>query len=165
MTGRQFSNVKAEWKSYSVDVTQIQKGLYYSLVTTTEFEPEIPTVLAVGSVEGNRTLPGSSTSEDQIWGNGDAGSESVGAAQIGSICPVSSTHSHINADSALLPPADVERCRNLMTGLVDHFTPILFTPVGDQSFHKLCRFVDMTRPKRGVMCTHVHSSSESQPAL
>ena len=112
----------------------------------TDFEPEIPPVLAAGSLEGSRTLPGLSTLEDQIWGNGDARSESVGAAQIGSIFPVSSTHSHINAE-ALLPLTDVERCRNLMTGLVDHFTPILFTPVGDLSFHKLCRCVDMTRPK------------------
>ncbi|KAL4064188.1 hypothetical protein V8B97DRAFT_2026106 [Scleroderma yunnanense] len=88
-------------------ITSIQKGLYYSLVTTTDFEPGV----FPGSEDGIR--PGLSTCEDAM-----AGSVSAEGVQTEMTCPVALT----------LTPADVERCRSLMTDLVDHFTPILFTP-------------------------------------
>lgn len=113
----------------SIYMIQIQKGLYYSLVTMTDFEPEVvPPVPVAGAVDGKSGL-----SEDRIQGDGDGGAGSAeGTQTTGSVCATPPTHHHANA-KAPLPPADVERCRNLMTGLVDHFTPILFTPVGGLS--------------------------------
>jgi len=57
-------------------VASIQKGIYYSLVTMTDFE---------------------------------AGTDAT-------------------QGTTALTPADVERCQNLMTRIVEHFTPVLFEP-------------------------------------
>lgn len=76
----------------SYQISSIRKGIYYSLVTTSEFEPE----------DDNLDLGNS------IKSNGSPGSSS--------------------APRHILPPTDVERCRSLMTCIVDHFTPVLFTP-------------------------------------
>ncbi|KAG1742025.1 hypothetical protein EDB19DRAFT_1703663 [Suillus lakei] len=76
----------------SYQILSIRKGIYYSLVTTSEFEPE----------DDNLDLGNS------IKSNGSPGSSS--------------------APRHILPPTDVERCRSLMTCIVDHFTPVLFTP-------------------------------------
>lgn len=72
---------------------QIRKGIYYSLVTTSEFEPEDDDLDLENSIKSNG-LPGSSSTPRLI-----------------------------------LAPTDVKRCRSLMTGIVEHFTPVLFTPV------------------------------------
>jgi hypothetical protein len=72
---------------------QIKKGIYYSLVTTSEFELEDDDLNLENSIKPDG-LPGSSSSPRLI-----------------------------------LPPTDVERCRSLMTGIVEYFTPVLFTPV------------------------------------
>lgn len=72
---------------------QIRKGIYYSLITTSEFEPEVDDV----------------DLENSIKPNGSPGSTST--------------------PRLVLPPTDIERCRSLMAGIVEHFTPVLFTPV------------------------------------
>jgi len=73
---------------HSYQIPSIRKGIYYSLVTTSEFEPEADNL----DPDAN-DLPGSPQKPHNV-----------------------------------LPPADVERCSNLMNGIVEHFTPILFTP-------------------------------------
>lgn len=70
---------------------QIRKGIYYSLVTTSEFEPEADSLDLGNSIDASSSPP------------------------------LKSRH--------VLPLADVERCRSLMNGIVEHFTPVLFTPV------------------------------------
>lgn len=69
--------------SVRYDIVSIRKGIYYSIVTTMDFEP-----------------CGDSTEETSA--------ESI--------------------QLAVLAPADLERCRNLMKGIVEHFTPVLFEP-------------------------------------
>ncbi|KAG1725715.1 uncharacterized protein EDB91DRAFT_1167667 [Suillus paluster] len=64
---------------HSYEIASIRKSVYYSLVTTSEFEPEADDGL---------------DPENSIQPNGSPGI----------------------------------RCRSLMTGIVEHFTPILFTP-------------------------------------
>ncbi|KAG1827640.1 uncharacterized protein BJ212DRAFT_1258168 [Suillus subaureus] len=76
----------------SYQIPLIRKGIYYSLVTTSEFEPEDDELDLEIFIKPNG-LPGSSPTPRLI-----------------------------------LPPTDVERCRSLMTGIVEHFTPVLFTP-------------------------------------
>ncbi|EIW73989.1 hypothetical protein CONPUDRAFT_68079 [Coniophora puteana RWD-64-598 SS2] len=78
----------------------VKKPLFYSLLTTSEFEPEIDTP---GDVGGPTVL--------------GAGEQQAEPELVPSI-----VKRHV------LSPADVDRCRSLMTGVVDHFTPILFTP-------------------------------------
>jgi hypothetical protein len=73
-------------------ISSIKKGIYYSLVTTSEFELEDDDLNLENSIKPD-VLPGSSSSPRLI-----------------------------------LPPTDVERCRSLMTGIVEYFTPVLFTP-------------------------------------
>ncbi|KAG1738290.1 hypothetical protein EDD22DRAFT_787236 [Suillus occidentalis] len=73
-------------------IPSIRKGIYYSLVTTSEFEPEVDDV----------------DLENSIKPNGSPGSTST--------------------PRLVLPPTDIERCRSLMAGIVEHFTPVLFTP-------------------------------------
>ncbi|KIO04271.1 hypothetical protein M404DRAFT_1000767 [Pisolithus tinctorius Marx 270] len=83
------------------DIRSIRKGIYYSLVTTTDFETE-----EVGE-EGKEQV----NNRENNLANGQDG-----------IVEDSKTR------HTVLSPADVERCRRLMAGIVDHFTPILFTP-------------------------------------
>ncbi|KAG2135190.1 uncharacterized protein EDB93DRAFT_1242578 [Suillus bovinus] len=77
---------------HSYQIPSIRKGIYYSLVTTSEFEPEDDDLDLENLIKPNG-LPGSSSTPRLI-----------------------------------LLPADVNRCRSLMTGIVEHFTPVLFTP-------------------------------------
>ncbi|KAI6097985.1 hypothetical protein EDD17DRAFT_1478111 [Pisolithus thermaeus] len=81
------------------EIGSIRKGIFYSLVTTTNFEPE-----EVG--EGAEDV-----SRD---GNPAQGQNGI--------------LEDPNTRHTVLSPADVERCGKLMAGIVDHFTPILFTP-------------------------------------
>ncbi|KAH7904877.1 hypothetical protein BJ138DRAFT_1073203 [Hygrophoropsis aurantiaca] len=82
-------------------IPSIRKGIFYSIVTTSDFEPEEPES-PVPDLSGS---PASSNADDD--------SSKISA-------PLSQRH--------ILPLADVERCRNLMTAIVEHYTPILFTP-------------------------------------
>ncbi|KAI6139477.1 hypothetical protein BKA82DRAFT_4222570 [Pisolithus tinctorius] len=83
----------------SYDIRSIRKGIYYSLVTTTDFETE--------EEEGKEEV----NNRENTLANGQDG-----------IVEDSKTR------HAVLSPADVERCGRLMAGIVDHFTPIVFTP-------------------------------------
>ncbi|KAG1839178.1 hypothetical protein C8R48DRAFT_741759 [Suillus tomentosus] len=78
--------------AHSYQIPSIRKGIYYSLVTTSEFEPEDDDLDLENSIKSNG-LPGSSSTPRLV-----------------------------------LPPTDVKRCRSLMTGIVEHFTPVLFSP-------------------------------------
>ncbi|KAI5980533.1 hypothetical protein F5J12DRAFT_962032 [Pisolithus orientalis] len=83
------------------DIRSIRKGIYYSLVTTTDFETEEVEVGEQGKVN---------TRENNLENSqGDIVEDS-------------------KTKQSVLSPADVERCGRLMAGIVDHFTPILFTP-------------------------------------
>ncbi|KAI6043353.1 hypothetical protein EDC04DRAFT_2866353 [Pisolithus marmoratus] len=79
-------------------IESIRKGIYYSLVTTTDFEA------------------------DEVGGKEVANRDNnLAVGQDGIIEDSKTRHT-------VLSPADVERCGKLMAGIVDHFTPILFTP-------------------------------------
>ncbi|KIK19596.1 hypothetical protein PISMIDRAFT_682897 [Pisolithus microcarpus 441] len=80
-------------------IGSIRKGIYYSLVTTTDFEPE----------------------EVDEKGEDVNRDDKLSQHQNGIVEDPSTRY-------AVLLPADVERCGKLMAGIVDHFTPILFTP-------------------------------------
>ncbi|KAF8552443.1 hypothetical protein OG21DRAFT_1477736 [Imleria badia] len=67
------------------NITSVRKGIYYSLVTTTDFEPSSD----VTDDENTTAVP---------------------------------------SKTIALTPTDVARCRNLMHGIVEHFTPVLFEP-------------------------------------
>ncbi|KAG0701691.1 hypothetical protein DFH29DRAFT_805965 [Suillus ampliporus] len=110
---------------HSYQIPSIRKGIYYSLVTTSEFE-----------LEADDLDPGNS-----IEPNGSSGS--------------SSTPRYI------LPPTDVERCRNLMTGIVEHFTPILFTPPATP--HMACTDVFADRWMSLVIQPAISNSGVCQP--
>ncbi|KAI6137563.1 hypothetical protein BKA82DRAFT_4180975 [Pisolithus tinctorius] len=84
------------------DIRSIRKGIYYSLVTTTDFEAE---EVEVGEQEREMNK------RENNLENGQGG-----------IVEDSKTR------HSVLSPADVERCGRLMAGIVDHVTPILFTP-------------------------------------
>ncbi|KAH0826871.1 hypothetical protein J3R83DRAFT_4410 [Lanmaoa asiatica] len=66
------------------NIASIQKGIYYGLMTTTDFEPD-----SDAAAQDKNSVPSKTTA---------------------------------------LTPTDVERCRNLMNGVVEHFTPVLFEP-------------------------------------
>jgi hypothetical protein len=88
---------RTEPQRYRLDEFQIQKGLYYSLVMTTDFEPDL----------------GASQSENPV-------SPSI-LEDEGASADLPARH--------VLSPADTERCRKLMAGIVEYFIPIVFTPV------------------------------------
>jgi len=77
----------------------IQKGLLYSIVTTLDFD-----------TEGSDVAP-------------EAANHLITAtdSETASVAPAS-------FNNHAFSPADVQRCRCLMKGIMDHFTPILFTP-------------------------------------
>ncbi|KAH7924742.1 hypothetical protein BV22DRAFT_1012631 [Leucogyrophana mollusca] len=79
-------------------IPSVRKGIFYSLVTTSDFEPD----------------------ESELTSPVPSGSPAAQSGPTVILPPLSQRH--------VLPPADVDRCRNLMTGIVEHFTPILFTP-------------------------------------
>ncbi|KAI6124758.1 hypothetical protein EDD16DRAFT_1560636 [Pisolithus croceorrhizus] len=95
-------------------IGSIRKGIYYSLVTTTNFEPE---EVGEGSEDVNRD-------------------DNLAQGQNGIVEDPNTRHN-------VLSPADVERCGKLMAGIVDHFTPILFTPVARNATYgmhrRICR--------------------------
>ncbi|KAG6329910.1 hypothetical protein ID866_9181 [Astraeus odoratus] len=117
-------------------ITSIEKGLYYSLVTTTEFESDAVVTEATEDVG----------SDCAVGQDGDIG------------------HPHPSTVRHVLPSADVEKCRRLMTGLVDHFTPILFTP--PTTPHMPCTdvFADKWMPlvvQYAISCNGIHTPLET----
>ncbi|KAF9242026.1 hypothetical protein BU15DRAFT_44452 [Melanogaster broomeanus] len=76
-------------------IISIQKGLYYSLVTTTDFAP---------APQLENTAPSNIQGDD-------------------------GTSANISPPNAL-SPADIKRCWDVMTGIMEYFTPILFTSPG-----------------------------------
>ncbi|KAI6043277.1 hypothetical protein EDC04DRAFT_2563005, partial [Pisolithus marmoratus] len=81
-------------------IESIRKGIYYSLVTTTDFEAEEVGGEEVANADNNLAVGQDGIVEDS------------------------------KTRHTVLSSADVKRCGKLMAGIVDHFTPILFTPVG-----------------------------------
>jgi len=93
----------------------IRKGVLYSLVTTSNFDTEGGEIDTLVVIQQPSPIK-------------DLDSWSVMRS---------------SADNHTLSSADAERCRRLMTGIVDHFTPILFTPA--TTSHMACTdvFADM----------------------
>ncbi|KAJ7158672.1 hypothetical protein C8R46DRAFT_907354 [Mycena filopes] len=81
------------------NVASIQKGLLYSLVTSTNFDTEKP----------------------RAQGNPDPATESEPAPQSAGLGSPSSAHKYV------LSPPDAQRCMHLMTNFMEYFSPILFT--------------------------------------
>ncbi|EGN95772.1 hypothetical protein SERLA73DRAFT_60590 [Serpula lacrymans var. lacrymans S7.3] len=79
-------------------ISSIRKGLFYSLVTTSDFEVDDPQTTASSAIPTN-------VEPDVVLSH------------------LSSSNPQIK-----LSPEDLERCRNLMTGIMEYFTPVLFTP-------------------------------------
>ncbi|KAJ7773380.1 hypothetical protein B0H16DRAFT_1512145 [Mycena metata] len=94
-------------------VTSIQKGLLYSLVTSTNFDTEGPV---------SHDPPEQDLEKLNAQGNPDPEAESEPAAQSEATDSPSSPHKYV------LSPPDAQRCMHLMTHFIDHFSPILFTP-------------------------------------
>ncbi|KAI6018413.1 hypothetical protein EDC04DRAFT_2869972 [Pisolithus marmoratus] len=76
-------------------IESIRKGIYYSLVTTTDFEAEEVGGEEVANADNNLAVGQDGIVEDS------------------------------KTRHTVLSSADVERCGKLMAGIVDHFTPIL----------------------------------------
>ncbi|KAJ7364104.1 hypothetical protein DFH08DRAFT_838354 [Mycena albidolilacea] len=94
----------------SFNVTSIQKGLLYSLVTTTNFD-----------TEGNsHDIPDGEFLDAQ--GNTDPQNASEPLPH-----HMPRTDSPSIAHKYVLSPLDSQRCMRLMTHFIEHFSPILFT--------------------------------------
>jgi len=89
---------------------QVRKAILYSLVTTTEFDVDDSTSPSHGtlSINGSSQVPQLSSYLD--------GSTSESAPLLPSKA------------IANLSPADAQICMSLMNQIINHFTPILFTP-------------------------------------
>ncbi|KAF7327668.1 BTB domain-containing protein [Mycena kentingensis (nom. inval.)] len=94
-------------------VQSIQKGIIYSLVTTTDFQIDTD-----GGSEGlERRAPSSDTEKSPVTENIDPAVGDATEAFISS----GSAHKHV------LPPREAQRCMRLMTSFIEHFSPLLFT--------------------------------------
>ncbi|KAJ7170786.1 hypothetical protein C8R43DRAFT_1085290 [Mycena crocata] len=103
------------------NVTSIQKGLLYSLVTSTNFDTED------ASSDGDlapRALSDCGPEKAHVQGNTDPllkGPEV--RPQLATVADSpSGPHKYV------LAPLDSQRCLRLMTQFIEHFSPILFTP-------------------------------------
>ncbi|KAJ7707621.1 hypothetical protein B0H17DRAFT_1033283 [Mycena rosella] len=102
----------------SFNVTSIQKGLFYSLVTSTNFDTEG----AASPEDDSRSRPSLVDAEKTlIQGNTEPLLKSEPTPQL------ETPDSAVRAHKYVLPPRDSQRCMRLMTHLIDHFSPILFT--------------------------------------
>ncbi|KAJ7030422.1 hypothetical protein C8F04DRAFT_1186828 [Mycena alexandri] len=108
------------------NVTSIQKGLLYSLVTSTNFDTEGPASHATPEQDldsrASATDRAPSPEKSHAQGNPDPQTEAESAAQTAATDSPSSAHKYV------LSPPDAQRCMHLMTNFIDHFSPILFTP-------------------------------------
>ncbi|KAJ6576569.1 hypothetical protein DFH09DRAFT_1149734 [Mycena vulgaris] len=108
----------------SFGVTSIQKGLFYSLVTSTNFDTE-GTASHDRSEGDSRSRPspvdGLEAEKTLIQGKTAPPGESESMPQL------EASDSPATAHRYLLSPRDSQRCMRLMTHLIDHFSPILFT--------------------------------------
>ncbi|KAJ7104065.1 hypothetical protein B0H15DRAFT_5836 [Mycena belliarum] len=108
------------------NVASIQKGLLYSLVTSTNFDTQEVSVCQDAAV-GDPGLPASPAESilrgrTLVQGNTDLWSDSEATAQLAMSDSPAAAHKYE------LSPRDSQRCMSLMTHLIDHFSPILFTP-------------------------------------
>ncbi|CAA7271150.1 unnamed protein product [Cyclocybe aegerita] len=139
----------------------IRKAILYSLVTTTDFDVSdtTPNADAVPSVDPQSEIQNSISGSTGVpthastGPNSDSIAPSVGASEFSSIADVAipentATPAPAGAirRTALLSPADAETCMTLMTRLIEHFTPILFTPAATP--HMACTdvFADTWMP-------------------
>ncbi|KAK7033203.1 BTB domain-containing protein [Favolaschia claudopus] len=100
------------------NVTSIQKGLLYSLVTSATFDTE-----GAISQDTNQDLSDSeSVGGHHVQGNTDPSTTSAAGPGLAVADSPSGAHKH------MLSPLDSQRCTRLMTHLIDYFSPILFTP-------------------------------------
>jgi len=111
------------------NITSIQKGLYYSLVMTTDFEPDL----------------GASQSENPV-------SPSI-LEDEGASADLPARH--------VLSPADTERCRKLMAGIVEYFIPIVFTPPATP--HMVCTDVFADKWMQLVIQSAIEDGSLYKP--
>ncbi|KAF8206320.1 hypothetical protein K438DRAFT_1578158 [Mycena galopus ATCC 62051] len=96
----------------SFNVTSIQKGILYSLVTCTNFDTE---GRSHDKSEGDSQGP-------DVQGNTDPETNSEPVSQLAVADLPSRAHTYV------LSPLDSQRCMRLMTHFIEHFSPILFTP-------------------------------------
>ncbi|KAJ7126904.1 hypothetical protein C8R44DRAFT_616887 [Mycena epipterygia] len=97
-------------------VISIQKGLFYSLVTSTNFDTE---GISSHDTSAGDLLPQAHLEEKtHIKGNVDPRFESERT-----VVP----DSPANAHKYVLSPLDSQRCMHLMTHLIEYFSPLLFT--------------------------------------
>ncbi|TFK32821.1 hypothetical protein BDQ12DRAFT_691944 [Crucibulum laeve] len=107
------------------DIPSVRKALLYSLVTTTHFDTEdMPELSPVDDVMDPPrqtslvTAPAAPISIQHTAANVE--SDPIAIHMISTL--------KSQAQRRTLTPSDVELCRRLMTKLIDHFTPTLFTP-------------------------------------
>ncbi|KAJ7678899.1 hypothetical protein DFH06DRAFT_974245 [Mycena polygramma] len=108
----------------SYNVTSVQKGLLYSLVTTTNFDTE-NTDKFEGDLSSRACQPsdrGLLSEKLDVQGNTDPSAEPEPAPHSATADP------HCSAHKFTLSPLDSQRCMHLMTHFIEHFSPILFTP-------------------------------------
>ncbi|KAJ7714961.1 hypothetical protein DFH07DRAFT_872713 [Mycena maculata] len=109
--------------STSLNITSVQKGILYSLVTSTNFDTEAADATTDGDL---RTQPSSDYDPEpekaSVLGNTDP---LVPAPE--SVPHLAVADSPSAAHKYVLSPLDSQRCMRLMTHLIDHFSPILFT--------------------------------------
>ncbi|KAH9484567.1 hypothetical protein JR316_0004049 [Psilocybe cubensis] len=91
----------------SLNIPHVTKAIFYSLVSTTDFDVSGPPSHS-GQDGSNTAQPRQGLSLDE------QGSKRAPQSKI--------------VPSKTLSPADSRTCLNLMNRLIDHFTPILFTP-------------------------------------
>jgi len=108
--------------STSLNITSVQKGLLYSLVTSTNFDTE--DTISLADATDARSSPGSTlaTEKPAVQGKTDPLVASEPAPQLSAVDSPSGAHKYV------LSPLDAQRCMRLMIHFIEHFTPILFTP-------------------------------------
>ncbi|KAJ6531883.1 hypothetical protein B0H19DRAFT_1189089 [Mycena capillaripes] len=106
--------------STSFNVTSIQKGLLYSLVTSTNFDTEDTEKAEEDLNSSDRGLL--QPEKPDVQGNTDPLNGSDAALQFAVADSPSGAHKYV------LSPLDSQRCMRLMTHFIEHFSPILFTP-------------------------------------
>ncbi|KAJ7067021.1 hypothetical protein C8F01DRAFT_1120023 [Mycena amicta] len=109
------------------NVKSIQKGLYYSLVTRSNFETGDDN--ALGAPGENLDLDSRPPSVSQPTAekppaNGNIDPTVGLVPTTGSLATLPAS---VSAHRSILPPRDSQRCMRLMSHLIDHFSPLLFT--------------------------------------
>ncbi|KAJ6609247.1 hypothetical protein B0H10DRAFT_2065194 [Mycena sp. CBHHK59/15] len=101
-------------------VTSIQKGLFYSLVTSSNFDTGGTASHDTSERDlSSRKPPVCGSEKTSIPGNAETSPEGELVPQV--------ADPPRRVDIYVLSPLDSQRCLRLMTHLIDHFSPILFT--------------------------------------